>query len=254
MPDSPLEKLQRRFVRSITFKTDPDLASGVAGGGKLSSDEALGVYRDGYPARLTEALGETFEACWRVLGDEDFFKVTRAYIARFPSSSHNLSDYGVSFPEFLESRPESETAPFIGDLARLEWAYKEIFHAKAHASLEPAVLAAKARPDAVFKFGSAVRVMSFPHKVYLIWKRDRSNDAALTPSDWEGTERLVLYKNQTNEVFVRRLAEPEHAALSALQAGRPLAEALASVEGLAPEDVKDLFVFLSDSGLVAEVV
>ena len=103
MSDSPLEALQRRFVRSVTFMTDPELVAAVTGGGKLSAAEAVDVYRGGYPARLTDALGETYETCWRVLGDEGFFAAAQTYISRHPSRSHNLSDYGEAFPEFLES-------------------------------------------------------------------------------------------------------------------------------------------------------
>ena len=105
MNDSPLEALQRRFVRSVTFLTDPELVRTVTGGGKLTAAEAVEVYRGGYPARLTEALGETYEICWRVLGDEAFFAAAHDYIARAPSRTHNLSDYGADFPEFLESLP-----------------------------------------------------------------------------------------------------------------------------------------------------
>lgn len=253
MADSPLEAVQRRFVRSITFLNDPEFVAGVSGGGKLTAEEAVDVYRRGYPARLTEALGETFEACWRVLGDEAFFAAARDYIARTPSLSYNLSDYGATFPEFLESRPDAEDAPFIGDLARFEWAYKEMFHAQPHEPLAPEVLAAKARPDAVLRFGAAARILVFPHRVYGLWRRDRANDAPLKPSDWEGAERLILYKRTGTSVFVRSLAAPEHEALAALRSGRPLQEALSSVEGLTADDVKDLFVFLSEAGVVTEV-
>ncbi len=166
MSDSPLEALQRRFVRSVTYLSDPEFVAAVTGGGKLTAAQAVDVYRAGYPARLTEALGETYEICWRVLGDEGFFAAARGYIARFPSRSHNLSDYGAEFPEFLESLPIASDAPYLGDLARFAWTFKELFHAKPHAALDPAVLAAKARPDAVLRLGSAVRLLALRHRVY----------------------------------------------------------------------------------------
>jgi hypothetical protein len=248
-----LEALQRRFVRSVTFLTDADLVAAVTGGGKLTAEQAVNVYRDGYPARLSEALGETFEGCWRVLGDDAFLAAARDFIARTPSASYNLSDYGASFPEFLESRADAEDAPFLGDLARYEWAFKELFHAKAHALLAPAVLAAKARPDAVLRLGGAVRLLSLRHRVYGLWRRDRSDDTPLTNSDWEGAERLVLYKKEGNPIFVRALTGPEHAALSALAAGRPLESALASAEGLDAAGARELFAFVAESGIVTEV-
>ena len=254
MSASPLEVLQRRFVRSITFLADPGFVASVTGGGKLTAAEAVNVYRGGYPSRLTEALGETFEGCWRVLGDSDFFAAAKDYIARTPSLTHNLSDYGEGFPEFLESRPDAEHAPFLGDLARYEWAFKELFHTKPHSSLDPAVLAAKARPDAVLRFGGAMRLLSLRHRVYAIWRRDRSDDTPLKTAEWSGSERLVLYKKEDNPIFSRELAIPEYAALKALAEGRPLSDALASAEGLDAAGAQELFAFVSESGIVAEVL
>jgi hypothetical protein len=77
----------------------------------------------------------------------------RAFIARSPSStSYNLSDYGASFPDFVEGQAFnslnlSSDAPFLGDLARYEWEFKNLFHEKPHAGLDRGVLAAKARPE-----------------------------------------------------------------------------------------------------------
>jgi hypothetical protein len=253
MSASPLEALQRRFVRSITFLADPEFVGAVTGGGKLTAAEAVEVYRRGYPARLTEALGETYEGCWRVLGDEDFFAAAKDFIARTPSLTHNLSDYGEGFPEFLESRPDARHAPFLGDLARYEWTFKNLFHEAPHRSLDAAVLAAKARPDAALRFGAAVRFLSLRHRVHAIWRRDRSDDTPLEPSEWAGTERLILYKKEGNPIFSRRLTAPEHAALTALAAGRSLGDALAAAEGLDAAGAQELFAFVSESGIVAEV-
>ena len=253
MSDSPLEILQSRFIDSILRGPQRDFAAAVTGAGKLSADAAVAVYRRGYPARLTEALGETFEACWRVLGDEDFFTTCRGFIAQTPSKTHNLSDYGAQFPQFLESLPEAAGAPYLGDLARYEWVYKELFHTPPHLSLTPTALAAAARPGSILIFGQAMRLMSLRHRVYGIWKRDRADDTPLSRSDWEGCERLVLYKNGGNALFVRLLSVSEHAALEALALGRPLDEALAGVEGLDAVGARALFSFISESGLVAGV-
>lgn len=253
MSVSPLERLQRLFVASARGDAAPGLVASVAGGGRLSAAAAVDVYRKGYPARLTEALGETYEACWRVLGDEDFFAVCRDYIARTPSLSHNLSDYGAGFAEHLEARPDLDSAPFLGDLARYERAFQKIFHARPHQGLTAAALSDAAGPGAVFRFGAAVVLLSLRHRVHAIWSRDRADDTPLTRSDWEGAERLVLYKTGGNEVFVRALAGPEHAALSALAEGRPLEDALAAAEGLDEERARGLFAFVAEAGIAAAV-
>lgn len=253
MSASPLETLQRRFTRSITFLADPGLVASVTGGGELTAAEAVDVYRAGYPARLTEALGETYEICWRVLGDEGFFAAARGFIARFPSRSHNLSDYGAEFPEFLESLPVAEDAPYLGDLARFAWTFKELFHEKPHAGLDPAVLAAKARPEAVLRFGGAFRLLSLRHRVYGIYRREDDDDTPIRGSDWKGEQRLVLYKKEGNPIYVRELTAPEHSALSGLAAGLNLGDALAAADGLDAAGAQELFGFISVSGVVAGI-
>ena len=253
MSASPLESIQRRFTRSITFLADPELVASVTGGGELTAAEAVDVYRSGYPARLTDALGETYETCWRVLGDELFFNAARGFLARFPSRSHNLSDYGAEFPEFLESLPVAADAPYLGDLARFAWTFKELFHAKPHAGLAPAALAAKARPEAVLRLGDAVRLLSLRHRVYGIFRRDKDDDSPILEADWKGEQRLILYKKEGNPIYVRELSAPEHAALSALAAGRPLADALAGAEGLDAAGAQELVGFISGAELISAV-
>ena len=254
MPSSALERLQRRFVRSITFAPDADFAASIAGGGRLTPASAVEVYRRAYPARLTEALGETFEACWRVLGDDGFFDACRSYIARFPSLSHNLADYGAGFPDHLRSRPESEYAPFLGDLARFEWEFKELFHRAPHAGLSAAELAERTKESSVLRFGAAATLLRFEHRVYGIWSRDREDESSLGPSDWEGSERVLLYKNGGSEVFGKSLGGPEYAALFALMAGAPLGEALAGADGLDEDGVSKMFGFLAGSALITDVM
>lgn len=246
-----LKELQRRFTASAFGAIDPAFAGAVSGGGKLTSREAVGVYRKGYPARLSEALGETFEACWRVLGDEDFLKACEAYARSTPSVSHNLSDYGATFPDFLLKRFKAH-APFIADLARLEWAFKELFHAAPHAAAGPQRLA-DAHDGSVLVFGSAVRLLPAKHAVHAIWKRDRADDRPLKPADWRGPEAVLLYKRGGNEVFSTVLAAPDAAALTALMAGRPLAASLAGAKGLDENGAGRLFSFMASAGLIAEL-
>jgi hypothetical protein len=242
-------------VRSATFLVDPAFVASVTGGGRLSAREAVEVYARGYPARLTEALGETYEACWRVLGDESFFAVAKDFIARSPSQSYNLSDYGAGFADYLRgTAPESfdGVPPFLGDLAAFEWEFKEVFHRAPPAGLGAAELAARAAPASRLRFVPALSLLSSGHRVYGMWKRVRDDASPILDAEWTGAERLALYKKEGNPVFVRELSAPEHAALTALAAGRPLDEALASADGLDEDGARALFAFLAEERLVAE--
>lgn len=248
---SALEALQRRFIAAI-IEGDEAFAAGVTGGGRLSPAAAVGVYRRAYPARLTEALGETYERVWRVLGDDDFFATCAAFVAASRSTSYNLSDYGREFPAFLEKRPELGHAPFLGDLARLEWTFKELFHAKSPAGLPPEELARVATPNARFVFGGATALLALGHRVHAVWTRDLEDDAALEPDQWRGREDLFLY-NKDGRIYSRVLTPPEAAALGALRDGKTLEAALAGAEGLDSDAVSALFRDLAQAHVVVEV-
>jgi hypothetical protein len=247
---SALESLQRLFTAAVV-SGDARLADAVTGGGKLSPQGAVDVYRRGYPARLTEALGETYRRVWRVLGDDDFFAACAAFIPTERSTSGNLADYGRGFPEFLETWPGAAHAPYLGDLARLEWAFKELFHARQHVGLTPAELARSAAPDARLAFGGATALLTLGHKVHAVWTRELEDESPLDARTCEGREDLFLYKKD-GRVFSRPLTPGESAALAGLRAGRTLEDALAASEGLDAVATSALFRDLAESGAVTE--
>lgn len=248
---SPLSILQQQLTKSAIGAADPALVGQVRGGGELTSAEAVAVYREGYAARMTEALGETFEACWRVLGDEEFLEACKEYCRSVPSKSHNLSDYGFSFPIFLLNRFRAQ-APFIGDLARLEWAYKELFHAAPHTALTAEQLSVAVKENSVLIFGSAVKSLSFDFSVVDIWRRDRSDATPLSRSDWEGPQDALLYKSGGTQVFSRILAAPEASVVNLILNGISLDNTLAS-SSLDESAARNFFSFISQAGLIVEV-
>lgn len=248
---SQLEILQRQFTASAIGEADPKFVESVKGGGKLSAADAVAVYRGGYPARMSEALGETFEACWRVLGDEEFLEACKIYSRSVPSKSHNLSDYGFSFPNFLLNRFRAQ-APFIGDLGALEWAYKELFHAAPHTALTAEQLSVAVKENSVLIFGSAVQSLSFDFSVVDIWRRDRSDATPLSRSDWDGPQCALLYKSGGTQVFSRILAAPEASVINSLFNGISLDNTLAS-STLDESAARHFFSFISAAGLIVEV-
>lgn len=224
----------------------------MSGGGRLSSAEAVEVYRRAYPARMSEALGETFEACWRVLGDDEFLAAAAEFARATPSRSHDLGDYGQAFPAFLLARA-ADHAPFIADLGRLEWAFKEVFHRAPHAGLSPAALAAAAKPTSRLVLGGSAELLALGHRVLDLWRRDREDATPVTEADWAGTQKVLLYKKGGSEVWSRELDDASFDALSRLAGGAPLDEALAAAEGLDEAKAGELFAFLASEGLVEAV-
>jgi len=87
-------------------------------------------------ARLV-ALEETFPLCRDLLGAETFNRLSRHYVETNGARRQALADIGADFADWLR-----EKAPLPAqDLARIEWAWLECYHAADAAALTLAELA-----------------------------------------------------------------------------------------------------------------
>jgi len=120
-----LAELQRRFARALR---DPGLPAPLPL--RSSSDgRRFDVYRNNVTVSLVDALRSTFPAVHRLVGEEYFAAAARAYISEHPPRSPVLLLYGETFGEFLDRFPSASGAPYLGDVARLEWARMNALHA-----------------------------------------------------------------------------------------------------------------------------
>ena len=236
---------------------DPVLLNGIIAGGSLSSDAALEVYRTGHIVRLTEALGETFEAIWWVAGDDDYFRLAKEFLLAQPSSSYNLSDFGKPFPDFLDKRQPFSDLPFLADLARFEWLFKEVFHLPPHTSVTPDhfqqhTLSGNLR----LSFGPSVRLFRSPYSVYEIWKLRGTIQESLSEKDWGKPQWLLCYKYQ-QQVYIKHLSEPEYLLLNHLCSGASIEESLERTlqdfSDITASTVSDLFKVINHTGIVTHL-
>src|SRR3546814_5903028 len=65
----------------------------------------------------------------RIVGDEIFRAMARVYVASAPPHSPIMLDYGASFPDFIERFEPATTLPYLADVARIERAWIEAYHA-----------------------------------------------------------------------------------------------------------------------------
>jgi len=236
---------------------DPVLLNGVIAGGSLSSDTALEVYRTGHIVRLTEALGETFEAVWWVAGDTDYFCLAKEFLLTYPSASYNLSDFGKSFPAFLAERQPFSDLPFLADLARFEWVFKEVFHLPPHTSLTPDHFQQHTlSEDLRFSFGPSVHLFRSPYSVYEIWKLRGTVQESLPEEDWKKPQWLLCYKHQ-QQVYIKHVSEPEYLLLDHLCFGASIEESLdrtlQDCSDITVTTVSDLFSLITHAGIVTHL-
>ncbi|MEP3049080.1 MAG: DNA-binding domain-containing protein [Roseibium sp.] len=121
---------------------DPDCATptGIIGPDGKSSPKRFNVYRNNVIASLSEAIGETFPAIKNLLGEEYFSALARVFVGQHPPKSPVLIWYGEEFAEFLEAFPPLAEFPYLADVARVEWAWVQAYHAEDAVPFDPAEL------------------------------------------------------------------------------------------------------------------
>ena len=214
-----LRELQLGFAAAVLDGADGDFARHVRGAGS-SGARRLRVYRNNAALGLTGALEAVYPVVRRLVG-EDFFRYAAArYIARHPSRSGDLHEFGERFPSFLESFSPAAALIYLPDVARLEWAYHEVFHAAGHPSLDVAALArvpAERRETLRFRLRPAARLLESAFPILRIWQVNQDDHAGDAPVDLrEGGVKLLIVRRDNLDIEFCALADGEFALLRAL--------------------------------------
>jgi len=232
----PLEATLQAFVEALR---DPSAAAPAQTRGREGRPDArrFAVYRNNLAVGLIAALEMRFPVARRLVGEEFFRATARSFAAAHKPRDPVLIRYGADFPQFLEAFEPARGLPYLPDVARVENAWVEAYHAAEATPLGIADLAAVG-PESLgelrFDFHPAVRLLRLAHPAASIWAAHQGAGEPRAPEDWRPEDVLVVRPNADVEVRILPPGGWEFA--SALQAGASLAEAAAplAAEGLDP--------------------
>lgn len=194
-----------------------------------SSERRFAVYRNNVYASLIDLLAGRFPATVKLVGDEFFRAMTREYVERAPPNSAVLLLYGAEFPNFIAAFPPASSVPYLADVARLELAWHQAYHAADGEPLSQVALAALGSrvEDVAFSFHPSTRLVRSQYPVVTIWERsfNEQNDEG-APLPVGGEDALVL--RPALQVSVRRLPPGGASFAEALMQGTNLAVAAAA--------------------------
>ena len=234
-----LEKFQTLFLKSIKNPSDPWLLNSIVPAGKLDHEGAFQVYRNDYYARLSEAIGENYESVWFVLGDSDFFALTRSFIEGNASSVRDLSSYGKTFPEFIATTEYQKEFSFLSDLACFERHFWQLFHAPSTTSCDSfGELDLSTLGDSRWALPEGALLSSWDYDIPMIFsaREGKSEDFDI---DFEHSSACLLVKlDERVEIF--RLSASQFITLMQLDKGIRLADALSGT----PAEIQELFALL----------
>ena len=188
----------------------------------------LNVYRNNYLITLRNALRTTFPAIKRLVGADFFAALANAVVERHPPHSPIMSQYGDAFPAFLDDFAPLSEFPYLADVARIEYARVQAYHAADGARFElrdaAAATAALDRPSALHP---SVHIIASAFPAHTIWLAQFEDDD-LAQTQWLAETVLVWRHSASETVAVRPIDARELALLSHCAAGGCLTTLLAS--------------------------
>ena len=251
---SALHELQLAFAGAILEHRADDLVGRVRAGG-LAAAERVQVYRNNSFASLTQALAGVYPVVARLVGERFFAQLARAYIRTHPSRSGNLHDFGGALALFAGGLPETRELPYLADVATLEWAYHESFHAADAPPLDLARLAGVPESEHErlrFRLHPATRLVASRYPIYAIWEANQDDADCESTIDLDAGPDYLMVARRGLETFVARVAPGDFALAAEISAGATLAQACDAALAADPAiDLGAAFGRLVASGTVA---
>ncbi|CCD87255.1 conserved protein of unknown function [Bradyrhizobium sp. ORS 285] len=227
----------------------------VAGPGGRPAGRRYDVYRNNITVSLVNALAAIYPAVQRITGEEFFREMARSHLRQTPPTSPLLFAYGHGFAEFIAAYPHAAELPWLADVARIERAWLDAYHAADAASLAPAALSTippERLAEAVFIPHPSTRLVRSRFAAVTIFAANRT-DQPTGRIDASAAEDALVVRPEF-DVEVRRLPPGGALFVASLIEGQPLGEAAASALDAEPQfDIATNIAGLIESGAFTSV-
>jgi hypothetical protein len=200
-------------------------------------ERRVAIYRANMVAAADKALSAAYPVIRQVVGDEFFHGLAREYQRGTPSTSGDLTEFGASFAGFLADFEHVKSLPYLGDLARLEWAVHRAYGAADAPDWNAAALGT-VEPDqqGAIRFqwtpGLAVVASRFP--IVRIWTIHQPGYSGEFSVAWDLADTALVARDG----FVVTVAEcgaGDASFIVGSLAGAPLGDAAAAALDLHPD-------------------
>jgi hypothetical protein len=250
-----LAEIQLALAERILGGDAPDLDAWIAVPPGVDAAERLSAYTNGYPARIRESLREAYPALLHILGDRSFAELAERYLPHVPAGEPNLNFVGSALPGFVAHDSLARDLPFLPDLARLEWAVNDCFHARLADPFD-ALACEDWKPEAwssaCIDFQPGTALVRSPWPVRAL-RECRNVAREEIDVDLVDRPENVLVHRADLDVVTRVVDDTEAEALDLLLAGEPLGRVVADLaaRGANADAVSSHFAAWARSGLIA---
>ncbi|MCA1443659.1 putative DNA-binding domain-containing protein [Ensifer sp. IC4062] len=227
----------------------------VAGPRGKAANKRFNVYRNNVTVSLIDALAAAFPATMRITGETFFRAMARFHARERPPTSPLLFDYGRDFPGFIERYQYAQPMPWLADVARIERAWLDAYHAADAPVLPPHALTslpAEALSDAVFKAHPSTRLVCSAYPAVTIFSANRQRGPVGRIEARQPESALIT--RPALDVEVRRLPPGADVFLGSLLSAEPFGSAAATASVRCPEfDLATAIAVMLEAGVFTAI-
>jgi hypothetical protein len=227
--------------------------TGAVGRLALPDSRRFSVYRNNVAIGLIAALEARYPISRRIVGDAVFRAMARNFAhARKPRSPVIIA-YGDDFPEFISNAAEELDLPYLVDVARLENAWVEAYHAgeaKVAVIDDLLSLSSDELPGARIELHPAARLLRLATPAASIWSAHQVDFEPCPPECWQGEDALVVRPEA--DVSVHILPPDGYTFAARLRDGATFAEAAEALSN--PDAFGAHVVSLVGAGAVVSII
>jgi hypothetical protein len=199
-----------------------DIEARVVGTQRVPIATRLAIYGDAYRSRLIETLEGHYPALLALIGAEHFAALGGAYVQAHDSTFASIRFYGGALGAFLATHPDYASRPWVGELARFEWAMMDVFDAADAAPVGVPALAQIAPENWAqlgFELHPAVRRLDLLWNVPALWRALIDGRSHPAPEAQAHPVAWLLWRREL-QIFFRPLPALEAEALDVVRQGR----------------------------------
>ncbi|MFN7222476.1 MAG: DUF2063 domain-containing protein [Paracoccaceae bacterium] len=228
------------------------LPPGVTATAPDETARRFAVYRNNVAVSLSEALAQRFPVIRRLVGHDFFAAMARVYAEAHRPASPVLLEWGETFPAFLASFPPLADYHYMADVARIEVARGQAFHAADAVSAGPDSFLGANPSSLHLVLHPSVHVLRLRHPGVTIWARNQPGEApqAMTLA---GAEIALILRDRAFNVPVAAISEGDAVMIDHIRLGASLTTAAELALWSDPDhDAQPLILRLMQAGAILD--